>query len=103
MPAIESLQSVPLLPVLTAQNDNAGDIILAVNNKELGGDLTILDQTMNNANENITLTIFRNGQKLDKEVKLYDLEKIKFAGCLILLGNIFEADDYAAAKSGAHR
>ena len=86
----------------TAQNViMPGDIILAVNNKELGGDLTILDQTMNNANENITLTIFRNGQKLDKEVKLYDLEKNKIRRMFDFAGAIFfEADDYAAAKSG---
>ena len=42
----------------TAQNViMPGDIIWAVNNKELGGDLTILDQIMNNTPENITLTI----------------------------------------------
>lgn len=78
-----------------------GDIIWAVNNKELGGDLTILDQTMNEAEEKITLTIFRNGQKLDKEVKLYDLEKNKISRMLDFAGAIFfEVDDYAAAKSG---
>ncbi len=78
-----------------------GDIIWAVDNNELGGDLTILDQKMNNAKENITLTIFRNGQKFDKEVKLYDLEKTKIRKMLDFAGAIFfEADDYAAAKSG---
>lgn len=87
----------------TAQNViMPGDIIWAVNNKELGGDLTILDQIMNNAPENITLTIFRNGQKLDKEVKLYDLEKNKIRKMFDFAGAIFfEADDYVAAKSGA--
>lgn len=86
----------------TAQNIiMPGDIIWAVNNKELGGDLTILDQTMNEAKDSITLTIFRNGQKLDKEVKLYDLEKTKIFKMLDFAGAIFfEVDDYAAAKSG---
>lgn len=86
----------------TAQNIiMPGDIIWAVNNIELGGDLTILDQTMNEAKDSITLTIFRNGQKLDKEVKLYDLEKTKIFKMLDFAGAIFfEVDDYAAAKSG---
>jgi len=86
----------------TAQNIiMPGDIIWAVNNIELGGDLTILDQTMNEAKDTITLTIFRNGQKLDKEIKLYDLEKTKIFKMLDFAGAIFfEVDDYAAAKSG---
>jgi S1-C subfamily serine protease len=86
----------------TAQNIiMPGDIIWAVNNIELGGDLTILDQTMNEAKDTITLTIFRNGQKLDKEIKLYDLEKTKVFKMLDFAGAIFfEVDDYAAAKSG---
>ena len=86
----------------TAQNIiMPGDIIWAVNNIELGGDLTILDQTMNEAKDSITLTIFRNGQKLDKEIKLYDLEKTKIFKMLDFAGAIFfEVDDYAAAKSG---
>ncbi|MFK7968417.1 MAG: trypsin-like peptidase domain-containing protein [Rickettsiaceae bacterium] len=86
----------------TAQNIiMPGDIIWAVNDKELGGDLTILDQTMNNAQNSIVLTIFRNGQKLNKEIKLYDLEKTKIFKMLDFAGAIFfEVDDYAAAKSG---
>lgn len=78
-----------------------GDIIWAVNSKELGGDLTILDQAMNSAKDTITLTIFRDGKKLDKEVKLYDLEETKIRKILDFAGAIFfEVDDYAAAKSG---
>ena len=78
-----------------------GDIIWAINNQELGGDLTILDQAMNAAKDIITLTIFRNGQKLDKEIKLYDLEKTKILQMIDFAGAIFfEVDDYAAAKSG---
>lgn len=80
----------------------AGDIIWAANKQELGGDLTILDRAMNEAKETIMLTIYRNGEKLEKEVKLYDLEKTKvhrmidFAGALF-----FEIDDFAAVRSGA--
>lgn len=79
-----------------------GDIIWAVNNKELGGDLTILDRTMNEAKDKISLTIFRNGEKLEKEVNLYDLEKHKVTRMLDFAGAIFfEVDDYVASMSGA--
>ncbi len=86
----------------TAQNViMPGDIIWAVNNKELGGDLAILDQAMNDAIDNIKLTIFRNGSKLEKEVKLYDLEKNKISRMIDFAGAIFfEVDDYVAFKSG---
>lgn len=79
-----------------------GDIIWAVNGKEIGADLTILDQTMNESTDAISLTIFRNGEKLEKEVKLYDLEENKIDRMLDFAGALFfEVDDFAAAKSGA--
>lgn len=80
-----------------------GDIIWTVNNKELGGDLTVFDRAMNNSNtDNINLTIFRDGKKLEVKVPLYDLEKHKIQKMLDFAGAIFfEVDDYSASMSGA--
>lgn len=92
-----------ILPVTTAEAELLpGDIIWEVDNKQIGADLTILDQQMNESkNGTINLTIFRNGQKLKKEIKLYDLEENKISIMLDFAGALFfEADDYIAAKSG---
>ncbi|NNM42977.1 MAG: serine protease, partial [Chlamydiae bacterium] len=79
----------------------AGDILWEVNGLQIGADLTILDRAMNEATDKITLTIYRNGEKLQREVKVYDLEKNKVTKMFDFAGGVFfEADDYYASRSG---
>ena len=79
-----------------------GDIIWAAEGKQIGADLAILDDIMNNAKGNeLKLLIYREGQKLEKVVKLYDLNKNKISRMLDFAGALFfEADDFASSKSG---
>lgn len=80
----------------------AGDIIWAVNDKELGGNLALLDREMDNSKDaNIKLTIFRNGKKLDQQVSLYDVNNNKISKMINFGGAVFfEADDYFSKRSG---
>tara|TARA_B110000503_G_C7170021_1_gene423837 strand:- start:5547 stop:7004 length:1458 start_codon:yes stop_codon:yes gene_type:complete len=92
-----------VLPGGTAQSIlQPGDILWSVEGKIIGADLTIFDQTMNiSKTDNIKLTIIRDGKKLEKEIKLYDLTKNKISKMLDFAGGLFfEADDFVAAKSG---
>lgn len=78
-----------------------GDIIWAVNDKAVSASLYILDNAMDNAKESVKLTIYRNGEKLDKVVKVYDVEANKVSRMLNFAGATFiEADDYCSDKSG---
>ncbi len=79
-----------------------GDILWEVEGTPIGADLTAFDQAMNIAKtDKIKLTIIRNGKKLEKEVKLYDLGKNKISRMLDFAGGLFfEADDFVASKSG---
>ncbi len=79
-----------------------GDILWQVDGKDITSSLFVLDQAMNDSKKDkILLTIFRNGEKKDIEVPLYNVldHQVKtlldFAG-----GIIFEADDYTSAKTG---
>lgn len=79
-----------------------GDIISEVNNTPIAADLALFDQIMNKSGSKISLTIYRNGKKLEKEIATYDLNKQKvtemfdFAGALF-----FEVDDFVSHISGA--
>ena len=55
-----------------------GDILWSIEDKIIGADLTIFDQTMHESKtDKVKLTIIRNGKKLEKEVKLYDLGAVE--------------------------
>jgi S1-C subfamily serine protease len=79
-----------------------GDILWAIDGKEISASLFILDDAMNvTAKDKVMLTIFRNGKKMDIEVPLYNINShqitklVQFGGAII-----FEADDFMSAKSG---
>ncbi len=80
-----------------------GDIIWQIDGIDVASELFTLDNAMNIAGaEKVQLTIYRDGQKLDVHIPLYDVNKyqikelVEFAGA-----TIFEADDFVSAKSGA--
>jgi hypothetical protein len=92
-----------ILPGGTAENElKAGDILWEINGKKIAADLTILDHNMNSAkSDKIALTIIRNGQKIVKNINIYDIEKNKVSSMLDFAGGLFfEADDFVASKSG---
>lgn len=92
-----------VLPGGTAESIlKPGDILWKIGGKKIAADLTIFDLEMNNAKSNkVSLTIIRNGKKIDKEVKLYDIEKNKVTRMLDFAGGLFfEADDFVSSKSG---
>lgn len=78
-----------------------GDIIWAVNDQKVAASLYVLDNAMDNAKDSVKLTIYRNGEKLDKVIKLYDIEANKVSKMLNFAGaTFFQADDYCSDKSG---
>jgi len=79
----------------------AGDIIWEIDGNALGGSLVVLDKAMDEAVDNSAkLTIYRDGQRIETTVKLYDVNKYKVSQMLDFAGAIFfETDDYASAKS----
>ncbi len=92
-----------ILPGGTAESTlKPGDILWEIDGKKIAADLTIFDLGMNNAKSNkISLTIIRDGQKLTKNIKLYDIEKNKVSRMLDFAGGLFfEADDFVTSKSG---
>lgn len=79
-----------------------GDILWAINGKDIGPDLTVLDMAMNQTKASqVCLTICREGVWMDIEIPLYDLEDhtvkrmVNFGGALF-----FEADDVWGNKTG---
>lgn len=79
----------------------AGDIIWAVNDVIVGGDLYKLDNMMDNAVNDLSFTIYRDGEKINFTVELYDVEANKVTKILNFGGaTFFEADDFTSAKSG---
>lgn len=85
-----------------AQGIIAGDIIREIDGKKIGADLCAFDLALNLAKKDkVTLTIIRNGKKINKEVALYDIEKNKVSKMIDFAGGLFfEADDLVAAKFG---
>ncbi len=79
-----------------------GDILWQVNGKDIGSNLFLLDDTMNNSQDNkISLTIYRNGEKKEVDIKLYNIENYKVKTLLDFAGGlIFEADDFTSSKFG---
>lgn len=80
----------------------SGDIIWAIDGKRFGPSLYDFDSHMNFSNsEKIVLTIYRDGQKLDFNINLYDINEhkitkmVEFAGAMI-----FEANDVVSYLSG---
>lgn len=79
----------------------SGDIIWAVNGKQVAADLALVDDIFNKADGKVTLTIYRNGEKLEKEVNVYDLNANKVSKMFDFAGALFfEADDYSSAIAG---
>ncbi|MES2215284.1 MAG: S1C family serine protease [Pseudomonadota bacterium] len=80
----------------------SGDIIWSINDIPVGPSLYTLDNAMDNSSDNIAkLVIYRDGQKISKEVSLYDVEANKVKKLLHFAGaTFFEADDHVSAKSG---
>ena len=79
-----------------------GDIIWQIDDLDVIAELFTLDNAMNlSQSDKVKLTIYRDGQKLDVHIPLYDVNKhqikklVEFAGA-----TIFEADDFVSAKSG---
>lgn len=92
-----------VLPGGTAESTlKPGDILWKIDGKKIAADLTVFDLGMNNAKSNkISLTIIRDGKKIDKDVKLYNIEKNKVSRMLDFAGGLFfEADDFVSSKSG---
>jgi hypothetical protein len=80
----------------------AGDIIWAVDGKEIGPNLIDLDLALNIAKQDsIRLTIYRYGQKQDITIPLYNLEDHKITQMVSFGGTIFfEADDCFSDRVG---
>lgn len=79
-----------------------GDIIWEISGTEVAADLALFDQMMNKAGNNIKLTIYRNGQKLEKQITTYDLNKNKVSRIFDFAGALFfEVDDFVSYVSGA--
>ena len=80
----------------------AGDILWAVNGQVIGPNLITLDMAMNNAHTSqVRLTICRNGEWLDVDISLYNLEDHKVTQILSFGGALFfEADDIFSDKVG---
>lgn len=77
----------------------AGDILWKINGKPIGADLAMFDLEMSNSKDQVSLTIFRNGKKMEIKVALYAIREVN--QMLDLAGGLFyEADDFSAAKFG---
>lgn len=78
-----------------ASSLKAGDIIWAINGKELGADLYQLQNICNySTDETVRLTVYRKGVKKEIVVKLYDANQSSLKRVLLLAGAVFfESDD----------
>jgi S1-C subfamily serine protease len=80
----------------------AGDILWAVDGQVIGPNLITLDMAMNNAHASqVRLTICRNGEWLDIDIPLYNLEDHKVTQMVSFGGALFfETDDIFSEKVG---
>ena len=79
----------------------AGDIVWKINDAVVKADLFALDNAMDHAAESVKLTIYRDGQMIEENIKTYDVESNKISKLLHFGGAIFfEADDHVSAKAG---
>lgn len=87
-----------------AQKLEIGDVLLAINGQEIGPDLYVKEKIINEAGsqkQNVKLTIIRNGQTKNIEVKPYDLQSRKITRLLVFGGaTFFEADDLITYRTG---
>ncbi len=85
-----------------AEKLKSGDIIWAINGQQLGANLYALDKAMNQSkSKQVELTIYRNGQKIQTTIDLYDVNANKIAQIVEFGGAvIFSADDVFSHKSG---
>ncbi len=75
-----------------------GDIIWAIDSKICGADLYSLFRVMDSTKaDSVTLTIYRDGNKLEKNIALYDTNKTKVTKFLQLAGSYFFASDDAVS------
>lgn len=79
-----------------------GDIIWAIDGKMVGPSLSAFDMAMNQTSKDfVTLSIYRNGESLNLNINLYNLEDhiitrmVQFAGVMF-----FEVDDVFCNKTG---
>ncbi|WP_194966513.1 serine protease family protein [Rickettsia endosymbiont of Cardiosporidium cionae] len=79
-----------------------GDILWKVGNNIIGPDITILSKAISNAvDSKIDLVIYRNGEVLNIEVPIIDINKYSISKILDLDGSIiFESDYYTSAIWG---
>lgn len=81
-----------------AKNLSVGDILLSVNNKAIV-DFSALETNLNNhVDNNINLTILRNGEKLAVSVKVDDLDRLTPLSFLKFDGAIFHNISYQQAR-----
>jgi S1-C subfamily serine protease len=67
-----------------------GDIIWEINGTPLGGDLAILDNEMDKASDSaIKLTIYRDGEKIDQMLQVYDINSNKINNMINFAGALF--------------
>lgn len=79
----------------------SGDIVWAINDVVVGADLYKFDSIMDSNKEEIKLTIYRDGNKIDFNIKLYNIENNKVKRMLNFGGaTFFESDDFTSSKSG---
>lgn len=78
-----------------------GDIIWAINQKEIGPNLVELDLALNQAEHSVCLTIYRQGQKQEVVIPIYNLEAHKIKK-MVRWGEVvfFESDDFFSDKLG---
>lgn len=79
----------------------SGDIIWEANGKKVGASLYDFDKAMNQSNDKIQLLVYRNGEKLNITVDLYNVDSNKIGKMVEFGGAIFfEADDFFTHKTG---
>lgn len=79
-----------------------GDLIWAIDGRQIGPNLVHLDMAMNQTQkEQVVLTVFRNGLWHNVAVKLYNLEDHKISK-MVHFGGVmfFEIDDYCSQLTG---
>lgn len=84
----------------TKEDLRLGDIIWEVDGKEIGPNLYLFDKLIAQSKDEVTLTIYRNGEKLSRKVQLYD-SKINKVDKFLLFGGayFFEPSDFSKVVS----
>ena len=79
-----------------------GDIIWEIEGKQIGGNLYNFDYGMDSSDkDNVTLTVFRNGEIIKIDIGLYNINNNKIERMVYFGGaTFFELDDICSFKSG---